>query len=91
MANSPISTTINLNSTRNRVSFASIGLDPDPPGMPDTEQMVHGLEPLLAFGVVCTADIHAGLELALGVVAEEGEDGWDGGGCDVERQLVLTD
>ena len=59
--------------------------------MPDTEQMVHGLEPLLAFGVVCTADVHASLELALGVVAEEGEDLQDGRRGTVEGELVAED
>ena len=51
--------------------------------------MVHDLEPLLAFWEVHTTDIHDTLELALGVVTEEGENGNNGGGSDVERQFVL--
>ena len=53
------------------------------------EQMVHHLEPFLALGVVYSADIHDALELALGVIAKEGEDRDDTRRRDVDGQFIL--
>ena len=87
----PIRATENGDCTRNSVGLASVGLDPDPSGMLHAKQVIHDLETLLPLGKVNTADVHAGLELALRVVAEEGENGNNGGGRDVQRQLILED
>lgn len=46
---------------------------------------------MLAGGVVDGSDVRDLLELALRVVTEEGEDGDDGLGGDVENELVLVD
>jgi hypothetical protein len=53
--------------------------------------MIHYLETFFAFGIVGRGDVHGGFKLALGMVAEEGEDGDDGGGSDVKRQFVPKD
>ena len=87
----PISTTENTNGARNGIGLCSIGLDPDPAAVLDTQQMVDDFEAFLAFGVVCTTDIHDTLELALAVVTEKSENGDDSGGGDVESELVVED
>lgn len=87
----PISTTENTNGARNGIGLCSIGLDPDPAAVLDTQQMVDNFEAFLAFGVVCTTDIHDTLELALAVVTEKSENGDDSGGGDVESELVVED
>lgn len=53
------------------------------------QQMVHHFETLLALREVDTAHVLAAFELALRVVAKEGEDGDDAGRADVKRELVL--
>lgn len=87
----PISTTENTNGAGNGIGLCSIGLDPDPAAVLDTQQMVDNFEAFLTFGVVCTTDIHDTLELALAVVTEKSENGDDSGGGDVESELVVED
>lgn len=53
--------------------------------------LITHLEAVLAGGVVDGSDVRDLLELALRVVTEEGEDGDDGLGGDVENELVLVD
>lgn len=51
--------------------------------------MIDDLEALVAGGVVSAGDVDETLELALAVVAQEGQGLDDGGWRDVERELVL--
>ena len=53
--------------------------------------MVDDLEALRSGRVVCPADVHARLELRLGMVTQERQDGDDGLRGNVERQLVFDD
>lgn len=59
--------------------------------MPDTQQIIHNLEPPVPLRKVSGSHVHDGFELALRVVAEEGEDGDDTRGTDMERQFVFED
>lgn len=51
--------------------------------------MVDDLESLVASGIVYAGDVYETLELALRMISEEGEDGEDSRGCDVDGELVL--
>ena len=53
--------------------------------------MVDDLEPLVFLGKIHSADIHARFELALRVVAEEGQDRNHASRGNVERQFILED
>lgn len=77
--------------TRHRIRLVRIRLDPNAPRILDTQQMIHHLETFLPLGEIDPADVHERLELALRVVAQEGEGGEDTGGGDVERELVFED
>ena len=85
----PISTTEDRHSTRDSIDFRGIGLHPNSSTVLDTQKVVHDFETLIPLREVDTADIHTSLVLTLGVVTKESEDGDNGGGCDIESQLVL--
>lgn len=53
--------------------------------------MVDNLEPLVPLWKVYATDIHARFELALRMVAEEGQDRDHANGRNVERQFILED
>lgn len=55
----------------------------------DTEEGVHHFETFLSFGVVYTAYVHNRFKLTLRMVAEEGENGDDGGRSNVESEFIL--
>ena len=88
---SPICTTENRTSTGHRVRLTSIRLHADPARVLEAQQIIHDFKPLVFLGIVDRRDIDDALELALGVVAEEGEDGDDARGADVQGELVLED
>ena len=87
----PIRTMEHRHRTWHRIRLIRIRLHPDPPSKPDTQQMIHHLEPLLTFGEVNTADVHDSFKLALTMVTEESKDGYDSGGRDVKREFVFED
>jgi hypothetical protein len=74
-----------------RIHLPSIRLDANPCCVPHAQQMIRDLEPLIPSRIVRAADVHAGLELALRMVAQEGEHGDDASGGDVQRKLVAQD
>ena len=51
--------------------------------------MIDHFKPLVSLGEINTADVHHGLELALGMVPQECQDRDNTRRGDVERQLVL--
>jgi hypothetical protein len=55
------------------------------------EEVVDDLETLLTFGIISARNILTRLELALGVVAKEGQDRYDRRRSDVEGELVPED
>src|SRR5260221_288879 len=63
----PVSTTENLNSTRDSVRFTSVSLHANPTTISDAQQVINNFEPLLSFRVVNTTDIHDLLKLTLRV------------------------
>lgn len=87
----PVRCPIDLGRTRDGRDLVGVGLDLDPAGVADAEELVDDLEPLGAGGVVDPADGHHRLVLALRMVPQEREDRDDAGRCRVERQLVLVD
>ncbi len=89
MVDAPVSTPEDCHCTRYVVSFSSVRLDPDPTGLFNTEKVVDHFESLFSFRIIGTADIHDALELTLGMVSEEGENGNDSRRRGVQRQLVL--
>lgn len=69
--------------------FVCISLDSNAGVVLNGEEVVYDLEPLAAGRVVSAGDVHAGAELRLGVVSEEGQGGDDGVRGDVEGELVF--
>lgn len=85
----PVGTTEDRDDTRYRVRFPCVCLYPNPTGVFDAEQVVYDLETLLSFREIDCGDINNALELALGVVSQEGQNRNDCRGCDVKDKLVL--
>jgi hypothetical protein len=85
----PVGTTKDGDGTRYRVRFPCVGLYPNPTGVFDAEQVVYDLETLLSFREIDCGDVHNALELALGVVSQEGQNGNECRGWDVKDKLVL--
>lgn len=85
----PVGTTEDRDDGRYGVRFPCVRLYSDSTGVFDAEQVVYDLEALLPFREIYCGDIHNTLELALGVVPQEGQDRDDCRGCDVENKLVL--
>jgi len=85
----PIRASEQASYTGDVVGLASIGLDPDPALGAGTQKMVHDLEALLALWKIDGSDLHQVFELALRVVAQEGQERNDGGGRGIEGELVL--
>lgn len=75
----------------NGVDLIGVSLDTNTCVVLDGEEVIDDLETLRAGGVIGSADVHACAELGLSVVAEEGQGGNDGVGCDVKSELVLDD
>lgn len=87
----PVGTPENGASTRNAVRFACVRLHPNPPSILIAQQVIHNLEPLVLLREVDSRDIHNGLELALRMVAQEREDGYDARWADVQGEFVFAD
>lgn len=89
--NAPVCTPEDRRCTGYRVDLARIGLDANSATVLHAEEMVDDLEALVTLREIYSADVHARLVLALGVVAEEGEDRDGAGRGYVERELVFED
>lgn len=87
----PVGTTEDRDSAWYRVRFAGVRLYPNPTGVFDAEQVVHNLEALLSFREIHCGDINNTLELALGVVPQEGQNRDYCRGRDVKDKLILED
>jgi hypothetical protein len=77
--------------TRNRSDFICVRLYTYPRCKPDTEEMIHNLEPLTSCRIIGTRYVHYRGKLTLGMVSEECENGHDGGRSNVECELVTKD
>ena len=89
--NAPVCTPEDRCCTGNGVDLARIGLDANSAAVLHAEEVVDDLEALVTLREIYSADIHACLVLALGMVAEEGEDGDGAGRRYVERELIFED
>lgn len=85
----PISPPKHLRSTWNSVRLPRIRLHANPPRALNTQQIIHDLKPLIPLRKVDSRDVHDALELALRVVAQEGEDLNDARRRGVQHELVL--
>jgi hypothetical protein len=87
--NTPVGTVEDRGSTGHWVHLSSICLYAYPSSMLVAQQMIHNLEPLLPLRIIGATNILAALELALGMVAKESEDGNNARRTNVERELIL--
>lgn len=87
----PISTTEDRDNAWYRVGLPGIRLYPNPTGVFDAEQVVYNLEALLSFREIHCSNINDALELALGVVSQEGQNRNYRRGCNVKDKLILED
>lgn len=87
----PVGTTEDRDNARYRVRFSGVRLYPNPTGVFDAEQVVYNLEALIPFREIYCSDIDNTLELALGVISQESQNGNYCGGCDVKYKLILED
>ena len=85
----PIRSSEDGSCARHVIGLAGVRLDPDPPGMLEAEQMIHHFEPFVPLGIINATDVNDSFELALGVIAEEGQDLHDGRGCNVNCEFIL--
>jgi hypothetical protein len=87
----PVGTVVETAKRRNGSGLVGVGLDADTGVVADGEHVVDDLETLVAGGVIDGCDVADLGELGGGVVLEEVEDGEDGGGGDVDDELILPD
>jgi hypothetical protein len=85
----PVGTVVETAKRRNGSGLVGVGLDADTGVVADGEHVVDDLETLVAGGVIDSGDVADLGELGGGVVLEEVEDGEDGGGGDVDDELIL--
>jgi hypothetical protein len=85
----PIGTIIETGDTRHWCSLICVCLDPDSGVMPNTQQVVHDLEPCISSGVIDGGDIGDHGELGGGMVFQEGKDRDDGRGGNVDGELIF--
>jgi hypothetical protein len=79
----PVGTVVETAKRRNGSGLVGVGLDADTGVVADGEHVVDDLETLVAGRVIDSG------EFGGGVVLEEVEDGEDGGGGDVDDELIL--
>jgi hypothetical protein len=87
----PVGTVVETAKRRNGSGLVGVGLDADTGVVADGEHVVDDLKTLVAGGVIDSGDVADLGELGGGVVLEEVEDGEDGGGGDVDDELILPD
>ena len=71
--------------------LVGVGLDADTAVEANRQAVVDNLETVGARRIIDSAHIHDLLELSVGVVAQELHDGQQGGGGDVDGELILVD
>ena len=89
MAYAPIRSSEDGGCARHVIGLAGVCLNPDPPGMLEAEQMIHHLESFVPLRIINATDVNDSFELALGVIAEKGQDLHDGRGCNINREFIL--
>ena len=87
----PVGTVVEAAKRRDGSSLVGVGLDTDTGVVADGKHVVDNLEALVAGRVIDSGDVADLSELCGGVVLEEVEDGEDGGGGDVDDELILPD
>jgi hypothetical protein len=87
----PVGTIVEPAKRRNGSGLVGVGLDADTGVVTDGEHVVDNLEALVAGRVVDSGDVADLGEFGGSVVLEEVEDGEDGGGGDVNDELILPD
>lgn len=87
----PICSIVQVTDRRNGGGLVGVGLDTDTGVVLNGQQVVDNLETLVAGGVVDSRNVRHLGELRRGVVLQESEDGNDGGGGDVDGELVFPD
>jgi hypothetical protein len=85
----PVGTVVETAKRRDGGGLVGVGLDADTGVVADGEHVVDDLETLVASGVIDSGDVADLGEFGGGVVLEEVEDGEDGGGGDVDDELIL--
>ena len=71
----PVSTLEDRNAAWDRVRFTSIRLDPDPASVFNAQKAVYNLEALFSLRKIDRSNVDDTLELTLGVIPEECQDG----------------
>jgi hypothetical protein len=87
----PVGTIVETAKRRDGCGLVGVGLDTDTGVVADGKHVVDNLEALVAGRVIDSGDVADLSELCGGVVLEEVEDGEDGGGGNVNDELILPD
>ena len=87
----PVGTVVEAAKRRDGSSLVGVGLDANTGVVADGKHVVDNLETLVAGRVIDSGDVADLGEFGGGVVLEEVEDGEDGGGGDVDDELILPD
>jgi hypothetical protein len=87
----PVGTIVETAKRRNGCGLVGVGLDADTGVVADGKHVVDNLEALVAGRVIDSGDVADLGEFGGGVVLEEVKDGEDGGGGDVDDELILPD
>jgi len=87
----PVGTVVETANRRDGSGLVGVGLDADTGVVADGKHVVDNLEALVAGRVINSGDVADLGELGGGVILEEVEDGEDGGGGDVDDELILPD
>jgi hypothetical protein len=87
----PVGTIVETAKRRYGSGLVGVGLDTDTGVVADGEHVVDNLEALVAGRVIDSGDVADLGEFGGGVVLEEVEDGEDGGGGDVDDELIFPD
>lgn len=87
----PVGTVVETAKRRDRSSLVGVGLDANTGVVADGKHVVDNLEALVAGRVVDSGNVADLGEFGGGVVLEEVEDGKDGGGGNVDDELILPD
>ena len=85
----PVGTIVKTANRRDGGGLVGVGLDTDTGVVTDREHVVNDLEALVAGRIIDSGDVADLGELGGGVVLEEVENGKDGGGGDVDDELIL--